>query len=402
MKKIITLIGIGILSLSFLVGCGKKSTITTKNAKNQTMYSYNELDDNTIQIVSYNGNKSISELTIPSEIDGKVVSKIGDYSFDNLFNGDICMNIIVPDTVIEIGIYAFANNQAINEVIFNKNSNISIINAYAFINCTKLNSISYGDSSILPLSLIAIGEQAFYNCNFSSIYMNDNLKELGPGAFACNKNLSAINKTIVNKNFIIDDEGGLYSSDYEVFYMLPMNSTATDYYINDHTLYIEHYAFIDNKSLKTIHINRNLLRIGRSAFEGIGLSNNNQKETEIYFNCQHVPNALENAFARSNIRLYVSHELKKEYIKNWVDLSDYISDQIINVSFYDDDELIANENIYNFSSINLPKYTKEVEGYTFAGWELNDNFIPSYVVEYYIESNNNRDIKFYAKLVPND
>lgn len=48
-------------------------TVTSGN------YEYTVLDDGTAQITKYNGNDA--ELTIPTDLDGKKVTSIGDYSF---------------------------------------------------------------------------------------------------------------------------------------------------------------------------------------------------------------------------------------------------------------------------------------------------------------------------------
>lgn len=370
-------------------------------SSNQTSYLYNELDDNTIEIVSYRGNTNISELIIPSEIDGKRVVKIGDYAFANLFNGSSNLTINIPDTTIEIGFFAFANNSSLYKVVFSNSSAIKTINSYSFVNCIKLNRLLYGSASRLPLSLIAIGEKAFYNCNFSSIYINNNLCELGSGAFACNKNLKVIRKTSGNKYFAIDNQYGLYSSDYKTFYMLPMNSSIKDYFINENTLYIDNYACINNKSLDVIHINKNIITIGESAFEALGASNNNQKKKIVYLNCSHVPEAREYSFAKNDIDIYVAYDLKDEYICKWKENADFIKEQKIQISFYANDELKNQLEVNNFSSFIVPSFTEVIDGYMFDGWESDDIEIPWYVGEYYLASYDNKNIIFSTKLTPN-
>ena len=69
---------------------------------------YEELDDGTVEITRFVSSSS-TDIELPSVIDGKSVTSIGDRAFDG-YNIENCSNltsIIIPDSVTSIGNYAF-------------------------------------------------------------------------------------------------------------------------------------------------------------------------------------------------------------------------------------------------------------------------------------------------------
>ena len=70
---------------------------------------YEELDDGTVEITRFVSSSS-TDIELPSVIDGKSVTSIGDRAFDG-YNIENCSNltsIIIPDSVTSIGYYAFS------------------------------------------------------------------------------------------------------------------------------------------------------------------------------------------------------------------------------------------------------------------------------------------------------
>ena len=74
-----------------------------------------ELVDNFVKITGYTGVGS--DLVIPNEIEGKTVKYIGDSVFSNCYE---LTSIILPDSVIEIGEYAFYSCSNLLEVKLGK------------------------------------------------------------------------------------------------------------------------------------------------------------------------------------------------------------------------------------------------------------------------------------------
>ncbi len=105
-----------------------------------------EVDGDTI--VKYNNHGK--NVTIPSTINGTIITKIGDHAFDGLG----ITNVIIPNTIIKIGEYAFANNQL--------------------------------QSLTIPNSIVDIGEGAFIHNAIKSLELPDTVM-LGNACFNDNQ-----------------------------------------------------------------------------------------------------------------------------------------------------------------------------------------------------------------------
>ena len=88
--------------------------ITTETLRNETLagfeYKANE-DGESVTIIKYIGDSG--DVVIPSEIDGKKVTIIGDKAF---YNCAFLTSIKIPDSVIYIGVYAFARCTSLTSV----------------------------------------------------------------------------------------------------------------------------------------------------------------------------------------------------------------------------------------------------------------------------------------------
>jgi hypothetical protein len=125
-------------------------TVTQKEvqaASSNSEYEYSENQDGTITITKYlAANKSVN---IPSNIDGKTVTKIG----EDLFNNADIENVTIPNTVTSI-------------------------DYRAFFNCLSMKSIS------IPESVLVIEKYAFAYClSLKSVTISPSIKQIGEGAF---------------------------------------------------------------------------------------------------------------------------------------------------------------------------------------------------------------------------
>ncbi|MBU5335010.1 leucine-rich repeat domain-containing protein [Intestinibacter bartlettii] len=182
------------------------------------------LEDDEVTIKGYEGSET--DITIPSEIDGHKVTKIGEAAFDG--NEDIT-SVEIPDSITTIESYAFYNSTSLESVSIPES--VTTIGEGAFANCTslttvnlpsKLTTISYGlfasCSSLteieipknvtsiegyafytctslkdinIPEGVTSIGEAAFYYCTgLESIELSKNIEEIGDYAFDSCTNLT--------------------------------------------------------------------------------------------------------------------------------------------------------------------------------------------------------------------
>ena len=177
------------------------------------------VEDDEVTIKGYEGSKTT--LTIPSEIDGKKVTKIGANAFDS--NTSIT-SVEIPESVTTMNEGAFANCTALSTVnlpsklktisygLFANCSNltkieipegVTSIDGYAFYTCTSLKEIN------IPEKVASIGEAAFYYCAaLESIEIPKSVEDIGSYAFDSCSNLtmsgysSSAAKTYASENSI--------------------------------------------------------------------------------------------------------------------------------------------------------------------------------------------------------
>lgn len=149
-----------------------------------------------VELAKYIGNENES-IIIPSEFNGKPVTRIGD---DCFFNHPEIVSVSIPDTITSIGNSAFALCRGIKELILP--DSINEIGIHAFRDCKGLKKVVLPlnlkvlksgvfafcylreAEVILPEGLEIIEENAFYSggCT-TTIKIPDSVKEIKRGAF---------------------------------------------------------------------------------------------------------------------------------------------------------------------------------------------------------------------------
>ena len=147
-----------------------KSTYTPGTGK--FIYKINR-DNKTCTIINYEG-KETGNLTIPSKIDGYIVTAIADYAF--YYCSDFTGKLTIPDTVLSIGQGAFAGCTGLTSIEFL--NNLHQIKKGAFAVCSGLTSVS------LPDSVGEVGEYAFYKCKqLKTVSFGTHIQIVGTQAF---------------------------------------------------------------------------------------------------------------------------------------------------------------------------------------------------------------------------
>ena len=146
-------------------------------------YAYSVNSSKEITIKEYLGTSS--DVSIPNEIDNKIVTKIAEKAF---YQNENLQNVVLPKTIKDIGRDAFGNCINLNNITMP--DSINSIGSSAFAGCNNL------ESFIIPESLTKIAEKTFYMCtSLHTINIPKNVKKIESNAFAGCTSLSSVTIT---------------------------------------------------------------------------------------------------------------------------------------------------------------------------------------------------------------
>lgn len=185
--------------------------ISSEEFGNGAVYDCQVLDDGTIRVYTYcMGNEFIHQgkkITIPTQIGGYTVTEIGGTSEDSHCVGGFS-SITIPDTVKTINQAAFVNNFMLEEIKFGENSQLTLIDQWAFQDCRSLSSITIPanveiiaydafcnsplDSSYFPFKMIGKDFSNVYSLTEVNFAEESKLKTIGEFAFSNQKSLTSI------------------------------------------------------------------------------------------------------------------------------------------------------------------------------------------------------------------
>jgi len=201
----------GLLAMSFVFGGAVLPCAAESNSivVEPTAYmvagniTYEELDDGTIEIRHVVYGTEEKDFVIPKEIDGKVVSRIGEFAFQS----DSITSISIPDTVTSIGKYAFNDCRDLKEIVIpdsvtyigicafgdcfslekvHLSENLKTLENFVFQNCNSLKEINF------PASVNSIGARTFSGCSFTEVNIPDNIISIDQSAFEHNELLKSV------------------------------------------------------------------------------------------------------------------------------------------------------------------------------------------------------------------
>ena len=270
-------------------------------------YKINDTGENTISIVKYYGNET--NLKVPDEIDGKIVTEIA----QKAINQTSLRTISLPKTLTYIGDSDFSHAKnltsievrdseygkthfwtdengvlyeyfdhytevdqttydkylellcypsAKSEKSYTVDDKVTAIAGSAFSNCFYLEEINLGNG------VRKLGVAAFKNCmSIQSITIPKNVQKIGYNvAYFCDK-LAAYHVDEQNENYC-DIDGVLYTKDKSKLVIYPKAKKLTDqiYTVDPACKEIEGMAFDYAAGLKEIKLPDGLTTIGRYAF----------------------------------------------------------------------------------------------------------------------------------------
>ncbi|MDD6022257.1 MAG: fibronectin type III domain-containing protein [Oscillospiraceae bacterium] len=271
--------------------------------KTSGLYKYVLLDDGTAEITRYMG-YMVTNVSIPSKIDGKTVTSIGDGAFRSTGG---TKEITVPDTVRKIDDRAFeycssltkislpSGLTRIGEEAFNGCSSLAkltipgsvtslgnnILSSTAFSE-TKSNwtnnalylgtwLISFDESSAGKFAVkdgtVGIAENIFDYCNdLTSISIPASVKYIGSSGVANNSpELKSIEVAAANKNYCSVD-GVLFNKDKTLLIKYPAKKDGASYSVPSTVRTIGAFAFNGCEALTSVTIPSSVTAIQKYAF----------------------------------------------------------------------------------------------------------------------------------------
>ncbi len=176
--------------------------------------------------------EGITELTIPSKINGKKITSIGEGAFSECVTLE---KLVLPNSITKIGNQAFAGCTSLKELTLSEN--ITQIGTESFAQCTSLTTFS------LPEALERLGNRALMGC----------------GA------LTEIICPARNRHFSCQD-GVLFDKNQTLLVQYPAGKEGAVYIVPESVTAVDNGAFAYCSTLTDILLPQSLSSIGEYAF----------------------------------------------------------------------------------------------------------------------------------------
>ncbi len=351
-------------------------------------YILTELADDSLSSKSSN----ITSLTIPN-----TVTKIG----DSVFNDISADELIIPDSVLEIGNQLFSYNEVIKKVYISKNittiprymfdhcsnleevitDNIKVIEEFAFANTLKLIKFNFNNVSTIGNqafinsgineatfnSLETVGEKAFSNSKLNILVLNEGLKSVGSQAFS-----NTLIKELILPSTLVEYGDYAFYANNNLEKLVVKGSILGNGvfqqskvlkevdFIGENNYEVGQQTFWQDTALEKLTFSEGLIKIGNTAFRETRIS-------EIIF-----PNTLEEIGDQAFYYASLSEITIPSSVKS---IGDY--------AFYDNYKLdLDGEKIRTLEKINFNEGLVSIGQRAFGYAVVEELYLPPTLVEY--------------------
>lgn len=352
------------------------------NTKNSNGYIISE-SNNEVKIMRYIGNSQSNVLSIPSTINNKPVTMIANGAFSNLMNINSNITTIkIPSTIKIIEDRAFKNNDNLEKINFENNSQLTNIEKEAFANIPKLTeftlppNLSYlgngvfkgdklrtivGNDKFIWQNNLLIGDDIVYYGNTANVSIPDNINMIAEYAFSDSDLTSIALNNVTNVGLYAFYNSNLTTiTDYDKLDTISSSAlVGTPWFkknVNQDngTLILGNVLLYMYSDAETLVIPSGVKRIISNSIVGVniqnviipesveyingGAFNETPNLNSILFESTTPPNVTETSFA-SNVILYVKDGYLNTYLNNQIYkiLPNEITAKPITLTFKDED-----------------------------------------------------------------
>lgn len=186
---------------------------------------------------------------------GEGITRLGARAF-HLFHYPLLTEVILPESLLHIGSYAFCNNCP-NLQQINYPSNLKAIEDYAFHGCGRIST------PIFPEGLESIGDRTYDNMHFGDVVLPNSLLFVHGNAFKGTV-MNSLSFAGVQSNLVLRD-GTIYNKEGSILYTC-LNKESANFIVPDGVEKINDFAFEECSSFTSIELPSSLSMIGAHAF----------------------------------------------------------------------------------------------------------------------------------------
>lgn len=231
-------------------------TVMGKQSKEYDNITYTVLKNGTLRIDEFIPDEKAEEVTIPAEIDGKKVTKIGDEAFQPTIR---ISKLTIPEGITHIGDDNFYDMWALSEV--NLPESLLKIGNGNFCRCNDLKTIK------LPSKLKIIGSGSFTQTSLKKITVPASVTDLGFLPFFNNYFLKYINIDSGNKKYASND-GILYNKAMTKLIICPAGRSSVT--VPNGVKEIGYAAFSETK-IKNVKLPSTIKKLNQQSFSRASL-----------------------------------------------------------------------------------------------------------------------------------